>query len=406
MAGSAQNQEVVNGLRLSEREEAELLAALSRVGSDTPGRERRRQERVPYQHQAGLIVKMHHPGGSIANYLVRVRNLSSGGIGFLHSSFVYSDTRCTMTLRTRDNKSVFIQGKVVRCKHVRMHIHEVGLRFDEPIKLGDFVASALKMGTEVETSKELPQLSGLVLYVEDSVSDQQLLAFHLSNVGVKVKAVSDVLAAVELASQVKFDAVLANVWLPAMSGLELAVFLRQNGYKGPVIAVSADDRPEVLEDAIKHGCTTTLIKPYNFEELFRVLQPFLTEANHKTEQSILMSELWSDDRMQPLIRSFLARLRGEITEMKRLVESGRGGVGLRKLCLDIKGSAGGYGYPTISKAAQAVLEVLMREGDPEQVKTALTGLAELCHAACTLLDETPGAGTENPSAESADTKAA
>src|SRR5437763_16893616 len=110
----------IDGLRLSEREEAELRMALNSASSGSPGRERRRQERIAYQHQAGLIVKVHHPRGSIANYLVRVRNLSPGGIAFLHSSFIYSGTRCTMALRTKDNRSVAVEGKVVRCQHIRL----------------------------------------------------------------------------------------------------------------------------------------------------------------------------------------------------------------------------------------------------------------------------------------------
>jgi CheY-like chemotaxis protein len=317
-----------------------------------------------------------------------------------------------MALRTRDNRAVCVEGKVVRCQHVQRHVHEIGLQFDSPIRLGDFVASALRMGAEVEASKELPQLSGLVLYVEDSVSDQELMAFHLANVGIKVKAVSNVLAAVELAGQVKFDAVLANVWLPAMSGLELADFLRQNGYKGPIIALTADDRPEVQQDAHNHGCTTLLVKPYHFEELFAVLEPHLRHTQHKDVNETLMSEMWGDERMQPLIRSFLNRLKAEIIEMERQVAGGKAGLGLRKLCLDVKGSAGGYGFPRISESAQGVLELLMDEVGGKQLVAAFTELANLCRAACSLLEKeaiaasAPSAAVPSAQPEPADTKAA
>jgi len=389
--------EFINCLRLTEAEAAEVLMLLCRGDANNQGRkrrnnqgrDRRQQERLPYTHPAGLIIKMRHPGGSVGNYLVRARNLSSTGIGFLHGSFVYTGTHCTMALRTRHNRMVNVEGKVVRCHLVHRHIHEVGILFSEPIQLGDFVASALRMGTEVEGSKEFPQLSGSVMYVEDSTSDQELMTFHLANVGVKVKTVSNVLAAVELASQVKFDAVLANLWLPAMSGLELAAFLRQNAYKGPIIALTADNRPQVHEEASQHGCTTVLVKPYHFEELFAVLEPHLRHTQCKDVNETLASESWGDVRMQPLIRSFLNRLKVEMVEMQRQVDGGKPGLALRKLCLDVKGTAGGYGFPTISASAQMVLDLLLDGVEGRQLVSGFTELANLCRAACSLLEKEP-----------------
>ncbi|MGA2500942.1 MAG: response regulator [Tepidisphaeraceae bacterium] len=395
----------VDSLRLSEDDEIEILADLARETTMRNGRDRRHQSRVPYQRRAGLMVQMHHPGGTIANYLVRVRDLSSGGMGFLHGSFVYSGTRCAVILLTNDKKAIRVDGVVVRCSHVRKHIHQIGLHFDAPICLRDFVAgSLLPLGEDLQTSKELPHLAGTVMYVEDSVSDQELLTFHLLNVGVKVKAVSNVLAAVELASQTKFDAVLANIWLPAMSGLDLADFLRQSGYKGPIIALTADDREEVSRDAMSHGCTAVLVKPYAIDNLIGLLQPHLPQNGDADPGHVLLSSLWGDERMQPLIRTFLGRLKDEVAEMDRLVKSGKGGAGLRKLCLDVKGSAGGYGFQQVSEAAQEILELLLAEADAERIKTAFSGLAGMARSACLVNDEdqkAAGAGGPRTAAEAA-----
>ncbi len=404
-ASDSRRNEYIDSLRLSAAEEIEILADLDRETTKRNGRDRRHQSRVPYQRRAGLMVQMHHPGGTIATYLVRVRDLSSGGIGFLHGSFVYSGTRCAVSLLANDRRTFRVDGTVVRCSHVRKHIHQIGLHFDAPIRLREFVAgSLLPVGEDMQTSRELPQLSGSVMYVEDSVSDQELLAFHLLNVGVKVKAVSNVLAAVELASQTKFDAVLANIWLPAMSGLDLADFLRQSGYTGPIIALTADDREEVSTDAMSHGCTAVLVKPYAIDALITLLQPYLHHGAEADSCQTLLSSMWSDERMQPLIRTFLGRLKDEIAEMDRLVQSGKGGAGLRKLCLDVKGSAGGYGFQKISEAAQEILELLLAEADAGGIKTAFAVLADLSRSACQVIDDEKNAG--GAAAQSSPAKAA
>lgn len=59
---------------------------------------------------------------------------------------------------------------------------------------------------------------------------------------------------------------------------------------------------------------------------------------------------------------------------------------LRKLCMDAKGSAGGYGFPTISVAAEDMLELLMDQASAERVQAACMELANLCYAACAILD--------------------
>lgn len=381
-----------NCLRLSVRDEAEILAALDRGSASAAGRDRRRQTRVPYERRAGLIVQMHHPGGSIENYLVRVRNLSTGGVGFLHGSFVYTGTYCVMTLLTINNRAVRVEGKVVRCRHVRKHVHEIGVRFDEPIDLHDFVASALTLQDGLtDVSKQLPQFGGLILHVEDSVNDQELLAFHLGNVGVKVKAVSNVLAAIEVAEQIRFDAVLASVCLGAMSGLDLSEFLRQNGYQGPIVALTAEDSEDVRKDALQRGCSAVLVKPYGFEALLALLEPHLPSAKAPAASIPMASELWGDQRMRPLIRAFLTRLRGQVTEMGRLLQGCNWGPGLRKFCLDIKGSAGGYGFPRISVAAQEVVDLITSEASPDRLKGSIAALVDLSRSACTMLDQGPAA---------------
>lgn len=371
----------IDSLRLSKAERAKLVTDFAARGSRSAD-ERRKQPRLPYDRQAGLIVQMHHPGGSMANYLVRARNLSSGGIAFFHGSFVHMDTRCAVALLTTDNKVIRVEGRVVRCQHVRKHIHDVGVAFEKTICLRNFLGSAVLKEGEAETSSPLPRLSGEVLYVEDSVSDQELLSFHLANVGVKMRAVPNGLAAVDLAERVRFDAVVVNAFLPMMSGLEVAGFLRSGGYGGPIIALTADESVEIQQEAMESGCTAVLIKPYEFSSLMAVLALHLPrQSPQESRERELLSTHWPDVRMRPLIRTFLTRLRGEVQEMQKLLGAGKSGVILRKLCLEVKGSAGSYGFGQISQVAGELLSMVMEGAEGSALTERVAVLAGLAEAA-------------------------
>src|SRR3954469_14166656 len=99
-----------DSLGISAREQGDILTELERRAASQKSSERRVDERLRYVQQALLFMQVRHPGGTISNYLVRTRNLSTTGIGFLHGTFLYTGTPCTLSLRTSKNKFVDIEG--------------------------------------------------------------------------------------------------------------------------------------------------------------------------------------------------------------------------------------------------------------------------------------------------------
>jgi CheY-like chemotaxis protein len=267
----------VDSLRLSEHDQTVILGRLAEADSGSKNN-KRLDSRVNYQLPSGLVVRMHHPGGSVVNFLVRARNLSRGGIAFLHGSFVYNGTRCELALRAINNTVVTASGQVVRCRHLSGRVHEVGVHFNEFIDLGRFAQECVCTDTGIQSSAQLPQLSGKTLYIEDSVNDQELVKFHLGNLGVEVTCIGNGLEAIQMAASRPFNMVVTGVWLPGMSGPDIAASLREQGYKGPIIALTADDRMETRVEALERGCTAVLVKPYKFEHLVELLREHLETA--------------------------------------------------------------------------------------------------------------------------------
>ena len=276
----------LDALRLSAREQAAILQELDLHAQGGPGANLRHDVRMPYRSVAGLMVRMEHPGGSALNYLVKPRNISSGGIGFLHGNFVHIGTSCTITLATVDRKAALVTGKVDQCRHLRKNIHEVGVRFAEAIDLSLFLASFVRAASKREQSTELPNLSGKLLYIEESVADRDLLHSTLKQLNVELYTTSPGSGGVELSQRLHVDLILADMQLRRASGLEIARQLRAKGYDGPIVAVTTGDEEETLEAIRSAGYDRTLVKPYTFEDLIDVLSEYLSSESIASEEAL------------------------------------------------------------------------------------------------------------------------
>lgn len=91
----------------------------------------------------------------------------------------------------------------------------------------------------------------------------------------------------------------------------------------------------------------------------------------------LASTFADDPEMAELVRAFVARMPARIEEMRAAAADPNGDELLRRLAHQLKGSAGGYGFPTITDAAGKVEDAL-RRGQREEALAHLDGLLALC----------------------------
>jgi len=122
----------------------------------------------------------------------------------------------------------------------------------------------------------LPEHTTLsILVVEDDPGVADLLRELLNDVdGWAATVAHDAAAARATFQQVQIDALVLDIELPGISGLELLTLLRQEEgwHEQPVIIVSAiSHRPEVRE-AIRRGqVTEALAKPFDLDQLVRII---------------------------------------------------------------------------------------------------------------------------------------
>lgn len=112
-----------------------------------------------------------------------------------------------------------------------------------------------------------------VLIVEDDTDLQSLLAEALGAAGYDVVVAADALGARAHLCSGRIDAVLLDVRLPGLSGLHVCREIRRDPATAdlPVIMMTGDNRPDVIEAGRRAGATAQLVKPVPMEEIVRRL---------------------------------------------------------------------------------------------------------------------------------------
>lgn len=127
--------------------------------------------------------------------------------------------------------------------------------------------------TKVQREDEQNRLmsSGLegvtVLLVDDAPENRWMISMFLQKAGALVDVAQDGQEAIEKALQGSHDLVLMDIQMPGMDGYQATQHLREQGYKKPILAVTAHALVEEREKCIEIGCTDHLSKPVNQKDL-------------------------------------------------------------------------------------------------------------------------------------------
>ena len=125
-------------------------------------------------------------------------------------------------------------------------------------------------------SKRLPNsFSGLVMVVDDNLTNLMLAEMILNTHGLEVRTASSGEEALELARSTPFDLILMDITMPGMSGIEATDQINKMMLNPPVIAMTAHVQPEQIDQYLAHGFSGYLRKPMENIELARELSLWL-----------------------------------------------------------------------------------------------------------------------------------
>ncbi len=140
--------------------------------------------------------------------------------------------------------------------------------------------SELQCGTALPESRK-PLFSGSALVCEDNAINQQVIKEHLRKVGFEVTLAENGRKGVEAARSRQdqgqpFDIIMMDIHMPEMDGLEASQHLREIGNKAPVVAITANAMAKDREVFLNSGMSGYLCKPFKSQELWDILQQFIT----------------------------------------------------------------------------------------------------------------------------------
>ena len=129
-----------------------------------------------------------------------------------------------------------------------------------------------------------------LLCIDDDRSVQHLVTRALETEGIEVAAALTAAAGIESVETVRPDAVLLDVMLPDMSGLDAFKIIREKDRQLPVIIVTAAGSSDTAIEAMKLGAFDYLTKPIDIAQLERLVRQAV-ESRRLASVKVGMSDL-------------------------------------------------------------------------------------------------------------------
>lgn len=158
-----------------------------------------------------------------------------------------------------------------------------GARFHFEIPVENAAPKTLA-ATEEKTQLVMPQKSKDLLLVDDNEINRNLLSAMLKRLGHNVMLAASGPEAIRLAAQSKFDAILMDISMPGMNGLQATQAIKSGQGPNsdiPIIPVTAHALPDEKKEFLAAGMTGFIQKPIDMMSLGTTIDSILDEQpNH------------------------------------------------------------------------------------------------------------------------------
>ncbi len=309
-----------------------------------------------------------HPGGSISEFPVVCRNLSCGGIGVLHGSFVHPGSAVRVHLPHPSKGEVVVEGTIRRCLHRGGRVHDVGVEFNTPLSAREFVGLDLLIDSFSREHVDAPSLTGTVLHVEPQEVDRSLMKHFLRDTSIKLEQVEDGSAAlIRLSSET--DLVLISDAIEHPNPSKLVSDIRARGSRAALAVITANQDPETKTAALAMRLDALLPRPLDHTLLLQAVAEFTVDRDTRDTST----------DAEPMAGGVPARQR-----LGQFASDLGAAAGLRdvhaciSLCEQIQGVANMAELHSVSTVARDAAEELTLSKSIEKSIASLLGVISAC----------------------------
>jgi signal transduction histidine kinase len=127
-------------------------------------------------------------------------------------------------------------------------------------------ADGAKEDISLKSTKKL-----YVLLVEDNKINQVVTQKILDSFGYATTIVNDGYEAIELLKNKSFDVILMDINMPRINGFETSMLIRNLGMDTPIIALTAFDKQEIIEQIKNSSINGVIVKPFESKDLYDLI---------------------------------------------------------------------------------------------------------------------------------------
>jgi DNA-binding response OmpR family regulator len=147
-----------------------------------------------------------------------------------------------------------------------------------------------------------------ILLAEDDRQLRSAIVRGLREASYTVEQTGNGAQALALAESQPFDAIILDILLPGMSGLQVCQALREKDCRAPILMLTALDSVEQRIAGLDAGADDYVTKPFDFGELLARLRAVLRRQHESTTSPVVVGDLVIDTR-----RHLVHRREREIT---------------------------------------------------------------------------------------------
>jgi FixJ family two-component response regulator len=118
----------------------------------------------------------------------------------------------------------------------------------------------------------------IISVVDDDVSVREALESLIKSVGLKARAFASAEEFLNANAARDTSCLILDVWMPGMGGLELQHQLTEDGWRIPIIFISAHSDDRIRAQALEAGAVGFLSKPFSEEALVDAVYAALDPA--------------------------------------------------------------------------------------------------------------------------------